>query len=167
MSTFILINWFKQAILTQAIPYLSPIVEDDPRLLRGSDLQGQGSWLISGQSRQGLQYHDMSSIVFGWHIMSKNDNDTKHVMYIRSFLKVCFLQEKTFKQLSLVCQGLLILILRYFCTILRILFNIQVKSCLKFWTFLQYFTYQESFRSDETNSSTGSPFIQVLLQYYL
>ena len=43
MSTFILINWFKQAILTQAIPYLSPIVEDDPRLLRGSDLQGQGS----------------------------------------------------------------------------------------------------------------------------
>ena len=67
MSTFILIICYKQAIITQAIPYLSPIVEDDPRLLRGPDLQGQGSWLISGQSRQGLQYHDMSSIVFRLH----------------------------------------------------------------------------------------------------
>ena len=26
--------------------------------------------------------------------MSKDDNDTMHVMYIRSFLKVCFRQEK-------------------------------------------------------------------------
>ena len=99
MSTFILIICYKQAILTQAEPYLSPIVEDDPRLLRCSDLQGQGSWLISGQSRQGLQYHDMSSIVFRWHIMSKDDNDTMHVMYIRSFLKVCFLQEKLLSNL--------------------------------------------------------------------
>ena len=32
-------------------------------------------------------------------IMSKNDNDTMHVMYIRPFLKVCFLQEKLLSNL--------------------------------------------------------------------